>query len=632
MKCIGELIARHARRLGIIVRKNSPYTSRGQRFFDRRLYSLPGLMDMIFVCRDAESPDTCLSKASEVICSRFKIHQLAILLQEDSEESSRLKVSLVKNFPFQQTLEKKSHSFLIECFEHLRKPLLIKELLTSLPGDSMVVDLQTMGVNLVVPMFQQRKLFGLLMIGERTVADPFRREELDQLNRIASLLVTILENIKLRKLTEELEITNRDLKKRILDLHNLFDVSREVCHGLDLSNILNSFLLAVMGQLRVNSASLLVKEKETGNFRIAYSKGIDKEKVAEILIPHREGISEELIFDNKPVILSQLPDNGKLYHWEKMITSLGGKVFVPLRTKGGMLAILVLGAKIDDSAFGQSDLEVLSVLANELSAALENAQLYQNVAKKTEELQQAYEELWKIQQLLLLSNRLTALGELAGKIAHEINKPLTGILGFTQHMLASKQGGISDREYLELIEKECFRCQETINRILDFARQPVCKISSVDIKSVLEECLLLTRYYPGFQSIQIIKEYDSVPLILADGDKLKQVFLNLIINAGQVMPSGGELRISVKVISKNILEIKIADTGRGIPPEYINHIFDPFFTTKTEIKGNGLGLFISQAIIREHHGTIKVESEIDKGTTFSIQLPINSILNSNENN
>lgn len=623
MKCIGEIIALHARRLGVIVYKKSPYTFRGQRFFDRRLYSLPGFMDVVFVCRDAESTDSCLRKASEVICSWFKIQQLIVLLREDSEESSRLVVRLVKNFSFPETFEKGSHSFLIECFEHLSKPLLIKELLTSLPGDPIVVDLQAMGVNLVVPMFQQRKLFGLLILGERTIANSFSREEVDQLNRIASLLVTVLENVKLRKLTEELEVTNRDLKIRVLDLHNLFDVSREVCHGLDLSHILNSFLLAVMGQLRVNSASLLVKENETSNFRVGYSKGIDKEKIAEILIPHQEEMGEELIFDNQPIIISQIPDDGRLYRWKKMISFLDGKVFLPLRTKGGMLAILVLGAKIDDSAFGQSDLKILSVLGNELSAALENAQLYQNLAKKNEELQRAYEELWKIQQLLLLSNRLTALGELAGKIAHEINKPLTGILGFTQHMLASKQGKINDRDYLQLIEKECLRCQETINRILDFARQPVSKISSVDIKDILEECLLLTRYYPGFQKVRIFKEYDlRLPLIQADGDKLKQVFLNLIINASQAMPSGGKLKISVEVIPENILEIKIADDGRGIPPEYIDHIFDPFFTTKTEVKGNGLGLFISQAIIREHEGTIEVESKPDEGTTFSIRLPI----------
>lgn len=624
MKSIGEIITIHAHQLCGMVRKNLHYLFRKQKFLDRRLYSFPGLMDLASASQETESPDNCLIKASEIICSQFKIRQLLILLREEVGESSHLIVRVAKNSPPVETINRNSQSSLIEFLENLHKPLLIEELSVSLPKEPTVVDIKTMGIKLLIPMFQQSKIFGLLMIGAKTNFLPFNREELDQLNRFAGLLVTVLENIKLKKLTAELEITNRDLKKKILDLHNLFDVSRQVCHGLNLDNILNSFLLAVMGQLRVNSVSLLVNEEGTDNFRIGFSKGLEKEKVDNILIHYSKGISEGSLFNNQPVIISQLPQEAKANHWKEIISFPEAKVFVPLRTKEGMLAILVLGSKIDDSAFGQSDLEILSVLTNELSSALGNAHLYRELVQKSEELQQAYEKLWENQQLLLLSNRLTALGELAGKIAHEINKPLTGILGFAQHMLSMKNN-MNDREYLKLIEKECLRCQETVNRILDFARQPVSKISSVDVKNIIAECLFLTRYYPGFQNIRVLKEYDAtVPPIFADADKLKQVFLNLIINAGQALPTGGDIKISVKIIPENILEIKIADNGKGIPPEQIEHIFEPFFTTKTELKGIGLGLFISQAIIREHQGSIKVDSKIDKGTTFAIRVPLNS--------
>ena len=244
--------------------------------------------------------------------------------------------------------------------------------------------------------------------------------------------------------------------------------------------------------------------------------------------------------------------------------------------------------------------------------------LEQKVEKRTKELKAARDQI-------LRSERLAALGRLAAGVAHEMNNPLAGILLFTQSLLKRTKDDPSIQEDLKVVEQEIIRCSHIVRSLLDFARETKPKKVPTQVNQVIENTLSLVENQADFHDIHIIKEFDtSIPQILLDGNQMQQVIMNIILNAADAMPDGGTITIKSSLSKEdNFIEVKIADTGCGIPKELIDRIYDPFFTTKESKKGTGLGLAVSYGIIKKHQGFILVESEEGKGTTFIIRLPIN---------
>jgi two-component system, NtrC family, sensor kinase len=225
-----------------------------------------------------------------------------------------------------------------------------------------------------------------------------------------------------------------------------------------------------------------------------------------------------------------------------------------------------------------------------------------------------------LQQRLMTSEKLASIGLLSAGVAHEINTPLTGISSYIQ-MLQKK---LTDTHYAQLLEKveaQTDRVARIIKNLLAFARNPSdTSFHRVNIKESLEEILSLIDYKLKNMNIRLELELNPIPPIQAQGERLQQVFINIIINALDAMPQGGTLGIRLTGAGDQAV-VRISDTGTGIKPEHLAHIFDPFFTTKGIGKGTGLGLSISYAIIKEHEGHIEVESEVGKGSVFIITLP-----------
>ena len=244
--------------------------------------------------------------------------------------------------------------------------------------------------------------------------------------------------------------------------------------------------------------------------------------------------------------------------------------------------------------------------------------LEQKVEKRTKELKAARDQI-------LRSERLAALGRLAAGVAHEMNNPLAGILLFTQSLLKRTKDDPSIQEDLKVVEQEIIRCSHIVRSLLDFARETKPKKVPTQVNQVIENTLSLVENQADFHDIHIIKEFDtSIPQILLDGNQMRQVIMNIILNAADAMLDGGTITIKSSLSKEdNFIEVKIADTGCGIPKELIDRIYDPFFTTKESKKGTGLGLAVSYGIIKKHQGFILVESEEGRGTTFIIRLPIN---------
>lgn len=234
------------------------------------------------------------------------------------------------------------------------------------------------------------------------------------------------------------------------------------------------------------------------------------------------------------------------------------------------------------------------------------------------------EELKKAQNQLIHSEKMASLGMMAAGIAHEINNPLTTILLNSNLLLEDLNGSKSYQEELQIISDEATRCGKIVKGLLDFARESKPEKRLADINLVLNQTLSIIESQASFHNIIINKSFDGhLPQIMADPNQIKQVFMNIILNAAEAMSEGGELTIKTSLSSNNgYIIIQFIDTGCGISQENLNKLFDPFFSTK-EARGTGLGLAVSYGIVKKHNGSIDVESELGLGSSFTVKLPIN---------
>jgi signal transduction histidine kinase len=230
------------------------------------------------------------------------------------------------------------------------------------------------------------------------------------------------------------------------------------------------------------------------------------------------------------------------------------------------------------------------------------------------------------QELLTKAHKLKAVGTLTAGVAHELNNPINNII-LTASMLHEDFKGLSDHECLELINDlvgESERAQKIVRNLLDFARESEVELESHSVAEIVEETLRLARNQIKMTKVKVKGEMDeNIPAIYGDRQQLAEVFLNLVLNALDAMSDGGVLRIKIgNTNDRESVAVRVEDTGVGIPKQHLAEIFDPFFTSKKAAKGTGLGLSVSLGIIQKHGGDIHVESEVGKGTVFTVLLPV----------
>jgi PAS domain S-box-containing protein len=245
------------------------------------------------------------------------------------------------------------------------------------------------------------------------------------------------------------------------------------------------------------------------------------------------------------------------------------------------------------------------------------------------------EEQFADQTRLLQQHKMISLGRLAASVVHEINNPLAGILNYIRLMIKIVSRGSTltpenlqkFQRYLDLVRSETGRCSRIVSNLLAFSRQSKLEFTEVNINELLEKSIMLSQHKMDLQNIQVKAELNErVPLVWGDFNQIQQCVINLIFNAIDAMSDGGKLSMkSALNTRKGVVEIEIGDTGSGITKEDLPHIFDPFYSTKTEGSGLGLGLSTVYGIIDRHKGTITVDSEVGKGTVFTISLPVHSV-------
>jgi two-component system NtrC family sensor kinase len=248
------------------------------------------------------------------------------------------------------------------------------------------------------------------------------------------------------------------------------------------------------------------------------------------------------------------------------------------------------------------------------------------VEKKTLQMEQ---ERKRIAVNLAGSMRLTAIGQLTAGVAHELNNPLSVILGFTQSLIQHPNDQETLMNSLKTIERETQRCRRVVQDLLNFSRVPRSGKVLENIVQVLEGAMSLIEIQTRIQNVELVRNFSNdLPPIYLDRHRIQQMIINLCINSLDAMPKGGKLTIRVALVpdikGAGVLEIQVADSGTGIPRNIKEHIFKPFFTTKEPGKGTGLGLSLVRDIVKDHDGRLEFCSEDNQGTTFTIRLPVRS--------
>jgi two-component system NtrC family sensor kinase len=246
-----------------------------------------------------------------------------------------------------------------------------------------------------------------------------------------------------------------------------------------------------------------------------------------------------------------------------------------------------------------------------------------------EALRRGMRRLEETQAQLVQSAKLAAVGELAAGVAHEINNPLTSIIGFTHLLLEDLPPDHEMRADLETVDREAARARQIVRGLLDFARAGDPVLAPVDLNALLEEAMMLVCTRSVLAKISLEKDLSRLPPMMLDTNQIKQVLVNLLNNAVQAMPNGGRLTVTTRLTEREVDEvyrqmaaIYVSDTGLGIVSENLGRVFDPFFTTKEVGQGTGLGLSVSYSIVEKHNGQIEVESVPGEGSTFIVLLPV----------
>ena len=294
---------------------------------------------------------------------------------------------------------------------------------------------------------------------------------------------------------------------------------------------------------------------------------------------------------------------------------IGDHACIPLISRGRTLCVLAVDNADSGEPIDAERLRFLEMFAGQAGIALDNAQLLQRV-------EAAHSNLRETQEQLLQKEKLATIGEMSASIAHELKNPLVSVGGFARRLTNSLDKQHPGRPFAKIIQQESIRLEKMLEEILSFSKQRLLCIREYRLQSVLEKAILLERENLREAGVKLQLDIaEDLPLMQGDAEQMEQVFINLIVNAGQAMKNGGELGISCRrslLRGEPAVRIEISDTGGGIPAKMMRNIFNPFFTTKEE--GTGLGLPISHRIIEHHQGEVNVINT-DSGACFSITLP-----------
>lgn len=430
----------------------------------------------------------------------------------------------------------------------------------------------------------------------------------------------------------------KTLIQKNAELQVLLELSHFLTSTLDMDAILNVIIKVATEVTDTEAASILLLDEKTGELRFEAAMGVNAAEIISTAVPLEQSIAGWIVRHNQPQIVKNVYGDPRHYskidRQTKFITrSLMG---VPLKVKHKTIGVLEVLNKRKNNSFTKHDLNILEVIAAQVAVTIDNARLCNDLRTQVQNLKDT-------QARLVQSEKLAAVGELVAGVAHELNNPLTAIIGFAEILQLQELNDKSQQD-LNRIIKQAERAANIVRSLLNFARPHPAEQRPVQINDVIKNTIDLFGYELRTHSITVQTDLSAdLPVILADPHQLQQVFVNLIQNARHALAAGNynkqiTITTGVKAASipnhpeeksfgrarqKDLIGITFQDNGPGIPPDQLTRIFDPFFTTKEPGEGTGLGLSVCHGIITEHNGHIWADSNRGEGATFYIELPIN---------
>jgi signal transduction histidine kinase len=506
-----------------------------------------------------------------------------------------------------------------------------------------------------VPLITQSKTIGTLTLfsyrQEGREGKVFEEEDKNLLFTMASQVAVAIENSIVMHRAETLA---KEKERNLRELFLLYEISRAMLTTINLDRLLRIILLSITLGSRLGfdrAALFLIDEKENvlrgmmgvGPASLAQAEAWRKRLESHSPFSPDWVIPEELAetpYDNrvrqvrvsleeKRSLLIKTLREGRSFNIQDALNNpevnpeilrwFDSKAFasVPLIAKEKAIGLIAVDNRLSERPITEMDIGFLNLLANQAAMAIENSRLYSN-------LQEINSQLLNTQNRLIQSEKLAALGEVVASIAHEIKNPLVSIGGFARRLERNLKENSSEKKYMRIVLKEVNRLENVLNQTLVFSRDLPPPSGRQDLNRVLEDSLSILE--GEFLEGHIAVNRDlapNLPPLVSDPQQLKQVFLNLFVNAVQAMGSGGQLSVRTSLArkqEKDWLQVEVEDTGGGIPQENLENIFNPFFTTKQE--GTGLGLAITHKIVTRYGGEIEVINRPGQGTTFVIRFPL----------
>jgi C4-dicarboxylate-specific signal transduction histidine kinase len=403
-------------------------------------------------------------------------------------------------------------------------------------------------------------------------------------------------------------------------LEILHTVAETVSRSLDVEEVLRTALDALTHVTGHEISSLHLLSEDGATLKLRGDRGLSAplREINQVLVVG-QGLIGRVAATGQTLNLNDVTESPDLLPAAKAAVQqdhMRGFLCVPINSRGRRLGTLSLGRQNTD-AFDERDVALVEATADQIGTALDNARLYSETLRQLEELK-------RTQAQLVHSEKLSAVGELASGVAHEINNPLTTILGQAHLLLDHRDSTPHVRSRLMIIADEASRAGRIVQNLLLFSRHYPPERRPCSLAEQVRRVLELMAYQLEQDRVEVLADFEPSGTVWADENQIQQVILNLVQNAHHAMLQQADERVlGVRVRQLGaVVALELLDTGHGIPPEALPRLFDPFFTTKAPGEGSGLGLSVSYGIVAEHRGTLRGGNRLDRrGAIFTIELP-----------
>jgi signal transduction histidine kinase/CheY-like chemotaxis protein len=439
-----------------------------------------------------------------------------------------------------------------------------------------------------VPLFLGGELQGVVIVG-RSEVNSMEPRSVRCLEKVSGLLAALL-------------ATSLERSAAPLIPPGLVAFARRISREEESDGICRGLLEAVREHSGPRRAILTLLDPEMKSYQWFFT-GLSDDEIDEF---HRHPLSDE--------------SHREIFREDRDFSQVnaGGAIHVPLLgARGRPLGYLTLEGASVAGRTPAAFLPAVTMLASLVAFALERVQLLVEIRRERNRTQ-------KTQEQLLHAERLSALGQMVSGVAHELNNPLAGVVGFAELAIRNNTNPRCERD-LQRIVQESQRCQHIVQNLLHFARRTKAERQAMNVNSLVENVLDLQSYQLRLDNVKVKFDLDpDLPRTLGDVHQIQQVLLNIVNNAHQaMMEAPGERGLLLRTrCEEGVIRIQVTDTGPGISPARLSRVFEPFFTTKAPGKGTGLGLSLSQGIVKQHGGEITVQSVVGKGATFTVALPV----------